>query len=358
MKKIDLFLITYNRLKVLKRTLDSILDEKSPIREYDITVIDNNSTDGTYEYLIALSKKYTNISVIKNIRNIGGNANICRAYEMSLSKPAKYVWVLCDDDFYDFSGWNEVESMISKNYDVISVCNYAMAEQYSEKEFYSNLLLQMTFVPSGIYKKELFTDEVLTNMYDSVIMMFQQSVILMSAINNKKKIGIVKNEIVHNGVFQPDDDVDYSYVRGSRRSLKRRNDTTWILGYANVLTLLDNVQLRKDAMRVALNSKCIFLNGISDFLNAGVKSFVDNNCEHYLEEIKYVVDDDLVEAINNKIIEFENVIEVRRKQFYHHDIDMTEPISFKNKMKLFLKKYMPHTFKLLKKIRNKLRNKN
>lgn len=350
MQNIDIFLITYNRLNLLKRTMDQILSDSSPIKDYSITIIDNNSTDGTYDYLLELQKNNTNLEVIKNIRNIGGNANICRAYEFSLTKPAEYIWVLCDDDLYDFTDWWQVEKEIQKKTDVICVSNYALTHENFNKTPLNELLLQMTFVPAGIYKKALFTDEVITNMYDSIITMFQQLVVFMEAVNSRKKIKIIQNEIVHNGVFYPSEEekTDYSYTRGSRKTLKRRKDTNWILGFANVITLLDSEKLRQDAMKFALNSKCIFLHGINDFFNAMIREFVHNDEEHYLEEIKYVVNDEYKILINEKIIEFENLEKKQHKIFYHREK------KFKEKIKLFIKNNFPIVFSILKRIKNKI----
>lgn len=342
-QNIDIIIITYNRLKFIKRTLDSVFAESSPVRDYEITVIDNCSTDGTSEFLVSFSESHKNLKVVRNIRNIGGNANICRAYETSLTKNADYVWVLCDDDTFDFSNWGEVEEQIAKGTDVICVCNYALPKEFSQKEVVPYLPLQLSFVPAGIYKKSLINDEVLTNMYDSIFTMFQQDILCLEAMNKKKSIHVVKNEIVHNGVFEEKNDADYSYTRGTRHVLKRRNDTTWTLGFSNVLTYLDDEKLRKQAMGIALNSKCIFLHGISDFLNAEIRNYVRNSGEHYLEEIKNVVDEETKKQIDEKIIEFENEIGHRRKPFFHY-----EDKRLRTRVKKILKKYFPNLFKFLK----------
>lgn len=343
-QNIDIIIITYNRLKFIERTLTEIFSDSSPIRSYEITVLDNCSTDGTSEFLEGFSKNHSNLKVVRNIHNIGGNANICRAYETSLSKPNEYVWVLCDDDTYDFSHWDEVEEQIKKHTDVICVCNYALPQKFTQKETAPYLPLQLSFVPAGIYKKSIMTDDVLTNMYDSIFTMFQQDILCLEAMNNQKSIYVVKNEVVHNGVFEEHNDADYSYTRGTKHVLKRRNDTIWILGFANVITYLDDEKLRNQAMRIALNSKCIFLHGISDFLNAVIMDFVRGNGEHYLEEIKAVCDDKIKKQIDEKITEFENLFGIEKKRFFHYKDN-----SIYTRSKHFLKRNFPRFFSLLKK---------
>ncbi|MDD7416115.1 MAG: glycosyltransferase family 2 protein, partial [Spirochaetales bacterium] len=349
-QNIDIIIITYNRLKFIKRTLDFLFAKTSPIREFEMTILDNCSTDGTSEFLVSFAEEHPNLKVIRNIRNIGGNANICRAYETSLTNSADYVWVLCDDDTYDFSHWSEVEKQLSIGTDVICVCNYAIPKEVKQKEVFSYLPLQLSFVPAGIYKKSLINDQVLTNMYDAIYTMFQQDILCLEAMNRKKSIYLVKNEVVHNGVFEEHNDADYSYIRGTRHVLQRRNDTTWSLGFSNVLTYLDDEKLRKQAMIIALNSKCIFLHGISDFLNTEIRNYVQNGGEHYLEEIKNVVDKKTKKLIDKKIIEFENEIGHKRKEFFVY-----EDKRIKTKLKNALKKHCPNLFKFLKRIRSMLK---
>ena len=40
-------LVTYNRKDYLKRTLDKLLEDSSPLRNVDITILDNASDDGS-----------------------------------------------------------------------------------------------------------------------------------------------------------------------------------------------------------------------------------------------------------------------------------------------------------------------
>ena len=122
--KLQIVLITYNRKKYLQRTFDQIFAKDSPIKDYDITILDNASTDGTSELIKEYKLKFPNINHIRHNINIGGNANICRAFELGVTSGKEYVWVLCDDDKYDFSNWHEVEREINAKKDIICVCDY------------------------------------------------------------------------------------------------------------------------------------------------------------------------------------------------------------------------------------------
>ena len=52
-EKLDIFLITYNRAPYLKKTLEQLFSAESPIKNFPITIIDNNSTE--------IFKNYENI---------------------------------------------------------------------------------------------------------------------------------------------------------------------------------------------------------------------------------------------------------------------------------------------------------
>jgi len=180
---LEIFLITYNRSNYLHDTLDKILEEKSPIKDNKITILDNCSTDNTQEVIDHFKKE--NITYIKNNRNIGGNANIAKAFEMASEE---YLWILCDDDEYNWNGWNEVVDAIEKNYDAIVVANYC-----DPKKNIGRLVKQMTFVPSTIYRISNISNEVMSNIEYLISTMFPHLGIACDLINRKKIYIFVMN---------------------------------------------------------------------------------------------------------------------------------------------------------------------
>ena len=52
---------TYNRKELLKKCIDSIILQK--VKNYEIIVIDDNSNDGTYEFV---KENYPFVKIIKN----------------------------------------------------------------------------------------------------------------------------------------------------------------------------------------------------------------------------------------------------------------------------------------------------
>ena len=58
---LDIFLITFNRAKALDRTLEQLLDDKSPIKDFEINIIDNNSSDNTSLIVQKWQKNHPNL---------------------------------------------------------------------------------------------------------------------------------------------------------------------------------------------------------------------------------------------------------------------------------------------------------
>ena len=61
-EKLQIIIVTYNRAKYLERTLNCLLDKDSPVREIDILVQDNCSSDNTKQICENFKQKYQNFS--------------------------------------------------------------------------------------------------------------------------------------------------------------------------------------------------------------------------------------------------------------------------------------------------------
>lgn len=98
--KIGVVIVTYNRLDKLKIALKSY--EKQTEKPKYILVINNNSTDGTREYLEnEWQKEESKIEkIIVNLKqNTGGSGGFYEGLKNSLQLDAEWVWV-ADDDAY------------------------------------------------------------------------------------------------------------------------------------------------------------------------------------------------------------------------------------------------------------------
>jgi len=90
--------VTFNRLETLKTAVAHILAQTVPPAE--IVIVDNNSTDGTIEYLQSLNGK-DSIRCIFMESNTGSAGAIAKAMTYGLAKSTfDYFWILDDDTFY------------------------------------------------------------------------------------------------------------------------------------------------------------------------------------------------------------------------------------------------------------------
>ena len=235
-EKLDIILITFNRAKKLDETLAQILSFNSPIRDYSIKILDNDSTDNTREIVEKYQKDFPNLKYEKNKYNVGGNANIVNAF---LSADKEYVWVLADNDTYSWDGWEEVIKAMGNNNDAIFVSN-----SHSPQKDIACLFLQATFVPGVIYNTSLFDSALVQNMYYNVSNMFPHLAIFSKVINENKKYTIVQKQIV---IAQKNDDYvgGVSFIRIPHSGVhKYMLEMSWFAGYANSLMFIEDKDKR------------------------------------------------------------------------------------------------------------------
>lgn len=230
---LDIFLITYNRCNYLENTLNKIFSNESPLKDYTIIILDNNSNDRTEILCKNFATKYQNLKYIKNKKNIGLAGNICKA--MMLAEK-KYFWILCDNDDLDFSAWNEVEEAMTNNKDLILVCrDYYKINK--DKLFEAFVLNQITFLPAGIYKTEYLTDNVMSYAVADTYTILPHVPLGCAILNNAGSIYLVSKSIVSltenikitNGKTYDFDRLDYSSMIDKNERIKAINFYTGII---------------------------------------------------------------------------------------------------------------------------------
>lgn len=104
-KKVCAIIVTYNRLETLKTALAHILAQT--VQPAAIIVVDNNSTDGTREYLASVQNEAVKCIFMNS--NQGPAGGICKGMEYGLTLQAfDYFWILDDDTFYEKNALTEL----------------------------------------------------------------------------------------------------------------------------------------------------------------------------------------------------------------------------------------------------------
>lgn len=258
-EKLQIILITYNREKQLRRTFAQLYAENSPIKDYEILVLDNNSNDGTAGYIEELMVSHPNLGYQKNRYNLGISGNIAKAMEIAQKE---YVWIICDDDAYDWSDWNKVEDAINKQEEFILMSSYSIPDGF--KQSVPHQIVQSAFLPSCLFRTSLFTNETIRNAFDNIYTLFPHLYPLIKLINDGKKVYVIDNPIVNNAMCA--EETGYEYTRGAVKEYisPRSRTMSWIVGFANALGMLNDKQLSQKTFMIGVVG--IFGN-VEDFYN-------------------------------------------------------------------------------------------
>lgn len=128
---ISVIIPSYNRKDFIDRAIDSVL--KQNYKEIEILIIDDGSTDGTYEYL---NEKYignNTIKIFRNKKNSGAGYSRKSGYEKS---NGKYVIFMDDDDYYtNFEFFNHALDEFKKNKNISMVSSSSIKEYVNENRF-------------------------------------------------------------------------------------------------------------------------------------------------------------------------------------------------------------------------------
>ena len=304
---IEIFVITYNRLEKLKYTLSRIL--AAPINDYDIKILDNASGDGTMEFCENFVKEHPNFKYIKNKINLGISGNIIRAMELASKK---WLWVLCDDDDYDWSNWGEIEDALnSDEYDIIHT---TYSEGFRSEE-YAYLINEEAFIPTCIYNTKHITPLTMQNAYAMAYTLLPHHAIGCKVINEKGKIFVPQKRCVIQGT-----DDKFNFIRMPRKGMFHKIDDYQILaGYVGAYKLIQDAEIRNQCCNVL----CLGNN-----FTESINWFLDTNPRQNL----YNVFEILLTLSNDKRIELLSLIYDKGYSDFYNIVEEIRKIYFPNVM--------------------------
>lgn len=112
MKIVGILVVTYNRKNKLIENLECLTSlSKTKGYDYKIYVVDNHSTDGTYEILMARD----DIEYIRLEKNIGGAGGFYRGIKKCMDDGMDFVWGMDDDAFPQKDALQKILSQYIKN---------------------------------------------------------------------------------------------------------------------------------------------------------------------------------------------------------------------------------------------------
>lgn len=205
---------TYNRGRTLKGNLEILIAQHKGLpcpEDVELLVCDNASPDETDSYIRAFVDQGAPIRAIRNETNIGPDLNFVKAMRLARGS---YVWLLGDDDYLKPGALNTVYAALKDKpvYGLVHLQHerkngQRLVECTDSRKFLQALSLNITFISTHIFRKELANLDALENYKGSFLI---QVPAFMSAAVAAKKNLILDEDLLQpakmsasNGGFNP-----------------------------------------------------------------------------------------------------------------------------------------------------------
>ena len=102
----------FNAEKYIEKCLNSII--KQSYKNFRVQIVDDCSTDSSYEIASLICNEHKNFEIIKNSRRLGALNNIFRLLNTTIKQPEQTIDILIDGDDYLYSG--DVLNILNEKY--------------------------------------------------------------------------------------------------------------------------------------------------------------------------------------------------------------------------------------------------
>ncbi len=169
MEAITIAIPAYNGEKYITECLESVFKQTYPV--YDILVVDDQSTDGTVEIIKKFQKRFNNISLHINNKNLGLTGNWNRCIELSKNKWIKYVF---QDDILYPDCLRKMYDQLKKDNSEFCICgrDFILEDNVSDnlRAFYLNKVIKPEkLFKSGYISKENFAVTISEYLFNNVL---------------------------------------------------------------------------------------------------------------------------------------------------------------------------------------------
>ncbi|MGY5451690.1 glycosyltransferase [Agarivorans sp. MS3-6] len=144
---VSIYMPTCNRLSLLKRAVNSVLQQSHS--NFELIVIDDASNDGTKEYLLDLEKLDCRVSFFSNLERKG--SQYCRNLALSKAKGV-FVTGLDDDDYWKRDRLKIYLNEWGEQYSFLSGGDWFLGRGFFVRNIFK--LLKSCFVKYKVYGSE------------------------------------------------------------------------------------------------------------------------------------------------------------------------------------------------------------
>lgn len=149
---VTVYMPTYNRVELLQRAVESVL--KQDYRNIELIVVDDNSTDGTHEYLAKMTDEDPRFKYFINEKNSG--ACVSRNKAIFVAK-GEFITGLDDDDYLLP---HHISSLVSNRNKLENECIAIYSNTFIKKE---NGLVKLKKRATSCRKKDLIVGNCIGN---------------------------------------------------------------------------------------------------------------------------------------------------------------------------------------------------
>ena len=198
---VSVIITTHNRSKLLKRSINSVLNQT--YKAIEIIIVDDASKDDTSEVVKDFSQKFNNIKYQRNTINQGSNAS--RNTGINLSSGFFVTGLDDDDEFMP----NRIEVLVknySDKYSFVTTRNYKVFKNKTLKTKYKKEVNLDTILYSNIVANQILVKrEIIINsgLFDETLTRYQDYDMWLRLIQNFGK-GLIVNEFTQKIYYDHD----------------------------------------------------------------------------------------------------------------------------------------------------------
>lgn len=237
MKKLSIIIPVFNGEKLIKRCVDSVLNQSMYIDE--IIIINDNSTDGTIEIL---EKNYSNLVNIKII-NLKKNHGVSYCRNLGIERSSgEYIGFVDSDDYVEVNMFEKMYNNAKDNNLDICICNFVEVNQQNRiKSKYKNneeILERDKSLEKYLLNKispsvwdKIFRRKILKNIkFNTKLIIGEDILFCLEAFYYSKKTGFVNDYL-------------YNYIQNDNSAV--HTISSKLLQYVDVIKYIP-LQIEKD----------------------------------------------------------------------------------------------------------------
>lgn len=298
--KVSIIVPVYNCEKYLKRCIESVINQT--YKDWELILIDDGSTDKSYDICLEYKKKYKNIIALHQ-----DNKGVGEARNYGIEKAiGKYCMFIDGDDYIEQETLNILSNEIKKNdYQIIFYGNYNYIfshdryirigeNKYKEYEFNNNEEFKKIYIElfnkflvnqvwNKIYKKS-FIDEIGISFPKE--MNYSEDIIFNIKLYKNLKKGKVLNKSLYNYINHKEDSLCTTF------NINKFND----MKYAYIKINQETKDWNRELANYLNNA---FIKDINIFINSLYSTSCNLTYSKKREVVKKISNDDVVQNCIN-----------------------------------------------------------